>query len=268
MNRPALGRWAIVAALVVASLLAAGPAAPQARARVWEEPLVLPTYDVNPPDPNPRFYAGRAYQGAQGRVYPYAMIDDLTDKRVEKTYRAVYLENEYIKVCVLPELGGRVLSAVDKTNNYDFFYRQTVIKPALIGMIGAWIAGGIEWNFPHHHRPTVFMPIDYAIENHADGSATAWVGEMEIRHRMRWVVGLTLYPGKSYLEATLKPINRTPFIQSFLFFANAGTHANENYQVFFPPDTQYVMYHGKNQLPAGRCRVTCSTRSITAAAST
>jgi tetratricopeptide (TPR) repeat protein len=234
-------------ALVILALLTATPAQAQSRARVWEEPLTLPTYEVNPPDHNPRFYAGRAYQGAQGRVYPYAMIDDLTDNRVQKTYRAVYLENEYIKVCILPELGGRVLSAVDKTNNYDFFYRQTVIKPALIGMIGAWIAGGIEWNFPHHHRPSVFMPVDYTIENHPDGSATAWVGEMELRHRMRWVVGLTVYPGRSYLEATLKPINRTPFAQSFLFFANAGTHANERYQVFFPPGTQYVTYHGKNQ---------------------
>jgi tetratricopeptide (TPR) repeat protein len=239
--------WPLPSVLVVTALLANLPALAQSRARVWEEPLVLPTYEINQPDHNPRFYAGRAYQGAQGRVYPYAMIDDLTDRRVEKTYRAVYLENEYIKVCILPELGGRVLSAVDKTNDYHFFYRQTVIKPALIGMIGAWISGGIEWNFPHHHRPTVFMPIDYTIENHPDGSATAWVGEMEIRHRMRWIVGLTVYPGKSYLEATLKPINRTPFVQSFLFFANAGTHANENYQVLFPPDTQYVTYHGKNQ---------------------
>jgi tetratricopeptide (TPR) repeat protein len=246
MIQLAVRHWPLPCVLLVV-LLADVPVVTQSRAKVWEEPLVLPTYEVNPPDHNPRFYAGRAYQGAQGRVYPYAMIDDLTDNRVEKSYRAVYLENEYIKVCVLPELGGRVLSAVDKTNNYDFFYRQTVIKPALIGMIGAWISGGVEWNFPHHHRPTVFMPIDYTIENHPDGSATAWVGEMEIRHRMRWVVGLTLYPGKSYLEARLKPINRTPFIQSFLFFANAGTHSNENYQVFFPPDTQYVTYHGKNQ---------------------
>ncbi len=246
MTRLAVRHWPLPCVLLVA-LSADVPVAAQSRTRVWEEPLVLPTYEVNPPDHNPRFYAGRAYQGAQGRVYPYAMIDDLTDNRVQKTYRAVYLENEYIKVCVVPELGGRVLSAVDKTNNYDFFYRQTVIKPALIGMIGAWISGGVEWNFPHHHRPTVFMPIDYTFENHADGSATVWVGEMEIRHRMRWVVGLTLYPGKSYLEATLKPINRTPFIQSFLFFANAGTHSNERYQVFFPPDTQYVTYHGKNQ---------------------
>lgn len=221
--------------------------AQQGAVKVWEETLELPSYEVGAPDHNPRFYAGRAYQGAQGRVYPYPMIDLLTDNRVMKSYRAVYLENEFLKVCVVPEIGGRILSAVDKTNGYDFFYRQTVIKPALIGMIGAWISGGVEWNFPHHHRPSVFMPIDYVFESNPDGSATVWVGEMEIRHRMRWTIGLTIYPGKSYLEATLRPINRTPLIQSFLFFANVGIHSDENYQVFFPPGTEYATYHGKNQ---------------------
>ena len=215
--------------------------------RVWEETLVIPTYEVGPPDKNPRFYAGRAYQGAQGRVYPYPMIDAVTDTRKEVSYNAVYLENEYIKVCILPEVGGRVFSALDKTNNHDFFYHQHVIKPALIGMIGAWISGGIEWNFPHHHRPSVFMPIDYFLQENPDGSGTVWIGELEIRHRMRWIIGLTLYPGKSYLEATLKPMNRTPFVQTFLFFANASAHSNPDYQVFFPPGTEYATYHGKNQ---------------------
>jgi tetratricopeptide (TPR) repeat protein len=229
------------------AILTVSPLLGSSKARAWEEPLTVPTWEIYDPDHNPRFYAGRAYQGAQGRAYPYWMIDNLSENRVDKSYRAVYLENEYIKVCILPEIGGRVFSAVDKTNGYDFFYRQTVVKPALIGMIGAWIAGGIEWNFPHHHRPSVFMPIDYTFENHPDGSATAWVGEMEIRHRMRWIVGLTIYPGKSYIEARLRPINRTPFIQSFLFFANVGTHSNEDYQVLFSPETEYVTYHGKNE---------------------
>ncbi len=215
--------------------------------KVWEEPLVIPTYEVGPADLNPRFYAGRAYQGAQGRVYPYSMLDVVTDHRRDVTYNAVYLENEYIKVCILPEVGGRVFSALDKTNNHDFFYHQHVIKPALIGMIGAWISGGVEWNFPHHHRPSVFMPIDYILEQNPDGSGTVWVGELEFRHRMRWIIGLTLYPGKSYLEATLKPMNRTPLAQTFLFFANASAHSNPDYQVFFPPSTQYATYHGKNQ---------------------
>ena len=113
---------------------------------------MIPTYLAGPPDPNPMFYFGRAYQGAEGRVYPYPLYDKLTGKKVDKTYKMVYLENEYLKIGVLPEIGGRIFSAVDKTNNYDFFYHQHVIKPALVGMIGAWISGGVEWNVPHHHR--------------------------------------------------------------------------------------------------------------------
>ena len=91
---------------------------------------------------------------------------------------------------------------MDKTNGYDFFYRQHVIKPALIGLIGAWISGGVEWNIPHHHRATTFIPVQYRVEENADGSKTVWVGELEVRHRMRWAVGYTLRPGKSYLEAS------------------------------------------------------------------
>jgi len=215
--------------------------------KIWEEPLVVPTYEVGKPDPNPRFYTGRTYQGAQGRVYPYPMLDVLTDNRKDKTYKAVYLENEYVKICVLPEIGGRIFAALDKTNDYDFLYRQHVIKPALIGMLGAWISGGIEWCIPHHHRATTFMPIDYTLQENPDGSKTLWVGEMELRHRMKWLVGLTVFPEKSYMEATIKIINRTPFVNSILCWANVAVHANEQYQVFFPPSTEYATYHGKNQ---------------------
>ena len=215
--------------------------------KIWEEPLTIPTYKVSRPDPNPRFYTGRAYQGAQGRVYPYPMLDVLTDNREDKTYKAVYLENEYVKICVLPEIGGRVFAASDKTNNYDFIYRQHVIKPALIGMLGAWISGGIEWCIPHHHRATTFMPVNYTLQANPDGSKTIWVGEIELRHRMKWVVGLTLYPGKSYMEATVKIFNRTPFVHSILCWANVAVHSNREYQVIFPPSTEYAAYHGKNQ---------------------
>ena len=113
-------------------------------ARIWEEDLVLPTYRVDAGGKNPRFYFGRAYQGAQGRIYPYRMQERLTEERVDKTYKAVVLENEYIRTSILPEIGGRIFTALDKTNRYDFIYRQTVVKPALIGMLGAWISGGIE----------------------------------------------------------------------------------------------------------------------------
>ncbi|NIM52537.1 MAG: DUF5107 domain-containing protein, partial [Gemmatimonadales bacterium] len=138
--------------------------------------------------------------------------------------------------------------AVDRTNGYDFLYRQHVIKPALIGMLGAWISGGIEWNFPHHHRSRAFMPVDYALEENPDGSKTIWLSEIELRHRMKFTVGITLYPGRSYFEATVRPYNRTPLVNSFLYWANVSVHAKSGeYQVIFPPGTEYATYHGKNQ---------------------
>jgi len=217
------------------------------RVRLWEEDLVLPTYQAGDPDPSSIFYTGKIYQGAQGRVYPYAMLDILTDNRIEKTYRAVYLENKYLKLSVLPEIGGRLFSALDKTNSYDFIYRQHVIKPALIGMLGAWISGGVEWNIPHHHRASTFMPVDYTLRENPDGSKTLWVGELELRHRMKWVIGITVYPDKSYFKATVKLFNRTPLAHSILYWANLSVHANENYQVIFPPGTQFAADHSKVQ---------------------
>jgi tetratricopeptide (TPR) repeat protein len=215
--------------------------------RVWEEPLVLPTYEIGKPDPNPIFDTGRAYQRAHAPVYPYAILDSLTGRRVQKAYKAVYLENRYVKLCVLPELGGRLFSALDKTNAYDFVYRQHVIKPGLVGMLGAWISGGIEWNVPHHHRNTTFMPAAYRIERHPDGSGTVWVGEMELRHRMKWLVGITLRPESSAAEIDGKVINRTPVANSFLSFANIAVHANPEYQIIFPPGTEFVTQHAKRE---------------------
>ena len=237
----------VILLITLISTLLITPTQADSTVKIYEEPLVIPTYQVGEPDPNPRFYTGRTYQGAQGRAYPYPMQDVLTDSRRDKTYKAVYLENEYVQICVLPEIGGRVFSALDKTNNYDFLYRQHVIKPALIGMLGAWISGGIEWCIPHHHRATTFMPVDYTLQENPDGSKTVWVGEIELRHRMKWIIGITVYPEKSYMEATIKIINRTPFVNSILCWANVAVHANQDYQVIFPPGTEYATYHSKNQ---------------------
>jgi len=222
-------------------------AAADQTARAWEEKLVIPTYAAGPAEPNPLFYNGRAYQGAKGPVYPYPLLDRLSDRKEDRTYRALYLENPYVRICVLPEIGGRIFEAVDKTNGYDFVYRQHVIKPALIGMLGAWISGGVEWNIPHHHRATTFMTVDSACENNVDGSATIWVGEIELRHRTKWLVGLTLRPDSSAVEVTIRIFNRTPLAHSILCFANVAVHANENYQILFPPTTEVATFHGKNQ---------------------
>jgi tetratricopeptide (TPR) repeat protein len=242
--RPA-GLHRAVAIVTCLALSATSRAADAVRA--WEENVAIPTYAAGDPEPNPMFYFGRASQGAQGRVYPYPLYDSLTGVKEEKVYRMVRLENEYIKIGILPEIGGRLFEAVDKTNNYDFIYHQHVIKPALIGLIGAWISGGIEWNIPHHHRATTFLPVQSKIEENSDGSKTIWVGELELRSRMRWAVGYTLHPGKSVLECKVRIINRTPLPNSMLCFANVAVHANDQYQVIFPPSTQHVTFHGKRE---------------------
>jgi tetratricopeptide (TPR) repeat protein len=214
---------------------------------IEEKALILPTYQVAPPDKNPIFYSGRNYQGAQGHIYPLPIYDVLTDVRKDQSYQAVYINNKYLELCILPEMGGRIFSALDKTDQYDFFYRQHVIKPALIGMTGAWISGGVEWNIPDHHRATSLLPVDYAMIDNSDGSKTAWVGETELSRGLKWTVGLTVYPGKSYVEATVKVFNPTPFIHSFLYWANVSVHCNANYQVIFPPNTKFGAQHAKGE---------------------
>ncbi|MGO9241028.1 MAG: DUF5107 domain-containing protein [Bryobacteraceae bacterium] len=238
---PLLGLAVLLAGAVPALRAADAPV------RVWEEKIVIPTYMAGDPEPNPIFNLGRESQGAQGIVYPYPLYDVLTHTKVDKTYKIVYLENEYIKIGILPEIGGRLFEGIDKTNGYNFIYRQHVIKPALIGLIGAWISGGIEWNIPHHHRASTFLPVQYSIEENADGSKTVWVGELEVRHRTRWAVGYTLRPGTSYMEAKVRIVNRTPAVETMLCFANVAVHVNDNYQIFFPPSTQFGTFHGKRE---------------------
>ena len=218
----------------------------QSSVRVWEKSLILPTYRLDPPDLNPMFYEHESYQGAKKKIYPYPFQDGVTNIREQKTYKALYLENDYVKLSILPELGGRLFSAVDKTNDYEIFYHQHVIKPALIGMLGAWISGGIEWCVFHHHRNTTYMPVDYTLAKNPDGSKTIWFGELERRHRMKWLIGITLYPDKSYIEATVKIFNRTAFPHSILYWANVAVHANDDYQIIFPPSVQVATYHSKN----------------------
>jgi tetratricopeptide (TPR) repeat protein len=214
--------------------------------RVWEEPVTLSTWTIGAPLTTPMFYHGRGYQGARGFIYPYPAQDKLTNVRKDDVqYKMLYLENKYVKIGVLPEIGGRLFYALDKTNNYKFFYSASVVKPGLVGMLGAWLDGGIEWNVVHHHRPSIYLPVQYKLEENPDGSKTIWVGEMEINHRMRWAVGLTLHPDKSYLEGTWKLINQTPAANSFLYFANMGVPANPQYQVLFPPSIEAGTYHSK-----------------------
>lgn len=205
----------------------------------------IPTYRLGDPEVDPIFFTGRAYQGAEGYIYPYPLYDVLTEEKVDQEYEILRLENQYVNIGVMPEIGGRIFQATDLTNNYHFFYTQTGIKPALIGMVGAWLSGGVEWNVPDHHRASSYMPVDWKLEENADGSKTAWIGETELRHRLKWSVGVTVHPNRSWVEARVKVINPTPMIQSMLYWANVSVHCNEDYQVIFPPDVQFGSDHSK-----------------------
>ncbi len=222
---------------------------------VRQERLTLPTYPALAPDPNPMFFETRNVQGSKGNIYPHPFIDQISSQKVDRDYHAIILENEYLKLVLLPELGGRIFSGLDKTNGRDFFYRHQVIKPALIGTFGPWISGGVEFNWPQHHRPSTFDPTDFAIQANPDGSQTVWMGEHEPLNRTRGMVGVTLYPGQALVETKVRLFNRTPFPQTFLWWANAGVPIHDQYQVIFPPDVHYALYHSKNpviEYPLGK----------------
>ena len=130
----------------------------------WTEDLIIPTYLPELPDKNPMFLEKRVYQGSSGRVYPLPFTDRISETKVDRKWKSVWLENEFLRVMILPELGGRIHRVLDKTNHYDMIYYQPVIKPALVGLAGPWISGGIEFNWPQHHRPATFLPVDFEIE--------------------------------------------------------------------------------------------------------
>lgn len=215
---------------------------------VLETKISLPTYGIGKPEKNPIFSENRIYQGSSGVVYPHPVIEKICDEKLDKEYHAIFLENRYLKIMILPEIGGRVHMAYDKIKQRHFIYYNQVIKPALVGLTGPWISGGIEFNWPQHHRPSTFDPIDSAIERHHDGSITVWVSEVERMFRTKGMAGFRLYPDKAYLEINVKLYNRTPFPQTFLWWANPAVKVNDHYQSVFPPDVHAVFDHGKRDV--------------------
>lgn len=213
--------------------------------RIWEEPCIIPTYKVYPPEKSPLFIEKRAYQGSTGKVYPLPVTEKISDTKEDVTYHAVWLENEYLKVMVLPELGGRIQRAYDKTNGYDFVYYNHVIKPALVGLTGPWISGGIEFNWPQHHRPSTYSPVEYTTKESPDGSCTVFVSEIDKMYGTKGMAAITLHPGKAYIEIKGQLYNNTDLPQTFLWWANPAVPVNDHTYSVFPPDVNAVMDHGK-----------------------
>ena len=207
------------------------------KASVWAEKVMIPTYEIGEAEKNPIFLEKRVYQGSCGKVYPYPTIEKISDEKKDKEYTAVWLENEYIKVMVLPELGGRIQRAYDKTNDYDFVYYNQVIKPALVGLTGPWISGGIEFNWPQHHRPTTFLPVDYEIQENEDGSVSVLCHDVDQMYGTKGLMRISVYPGKAYIEIRDSCITAHHFrrhffggqIQQFLLMT---THSPFSHQMF------------------------------------
>lgn len=213
-------------------------------ATIREVPLTIPTYRLGEEDQNPAFHNPNALGAEQSgapvynqNVYPYPMQTGITGEKTDQTYKAVVLENDFVRVIVLPELGGRVYAAHDKTNgDFDFIYHNHVIKPSLVALRGAWISGGIEWNFPTRgHTTNTFSPVAHKIVENADGSVTCFVGTTEWVRRMKWAVAITVFPDRSCFRTRILLDNPTLTDNRAYFWANAATHAWPDTRVIFPP---------------------------------
>jgi tetratricopeptide (TPR) repeat protein len=214
---------------------------------IFKKIVKIPTYKTGNPDPYPMFYEKRVYQGSSGKVYPLPIIDKIFDQKEEVEYEAIFMENEYLLIMVLPSLGGRIQRALDKTNQYDFVYYNEVIKPALVGLAGPWISGGIEFNWPQHHRPSTFSKVEHKISKYED-KVSIHISETDQMYGTRCHVTYSLYKGKAYLEIQGDLYNKTDFPQTFLWWANPAVAVNDYTQSIFPPDVTAVYDHGKRDV--------------------
>ncbi|MGJ6980155.1 DUF5107 domain-containing protein [Aestuariimicrobium soli] len=213
------------------------------RVAVWEQPLTLPTYHPDSPSAHPEFLGNRVYQGSSGAVYPMPLYESIAAEAVPHAWRAVHLENDWLRLVVLPELGGRIHIGYDRVRDHDFFHRQDVIKPALVGLAGPWIAGGVEFNWPQHHRPATYLPVEVEVEHGGDGSVTVWCSDHDPLTRMKGMHGIRLYPDRAVIEVLARLHNRTDITQTFLWWANVAARVDEHYQSFFPNDVRFVADH-------------------------
>jgi tetratricopeptide (TPR) repeat protein len=210
----------------------------QGQVRVWEDFLNLPTYEEGAPDPNPSFD-----QFAIDRFsYPYTLRKQITDHRVDHRWRTIYLENEYLKCSVLPDIGGHIYTCIDKISGQPMFYANPSIKKARIGYRGAWAAFGVEFNFPVSHNWVSMSPVDFAYQNHEDGTASITVGNIDRVYGLEWSVQLTLRPGSTVLEQRVTLSNRSDVRHRFYWWNNAAVQVWDDSEIQYP--MRFAAAHG------------------------
>lgn len=227
--------------LSAACMLAFWPVA-WGQVRVWEGTLTLPTYEEGLPDPNPPFdeYAITKFN------YPYTLRENLTSHRADHVWRAVYLENEYLKCSVLPDIGGHLYTCIDKISGQPLFYANTSIKKAQIGYRGAWAAFGIEFNFPVSHNWASMSPVDFSYAAHPDGSASVTVGNIDRVYGMEWDVELLLRPASTVLEERVSLNNRSDVRHRFYWWNNAAVEVWDDSRICYP--MRFTASHGFTQV--------------------
>ncbi|MCL5006362.1 MAG: DUF5107 domain-containing protein [Acidobacteria bacterium] len=198
-------------------------------ARVWEGTVQIPTYVIGAPDPDPPFALV-----TPRRVYPYPLLDNVTRRRELKSYRAIFLENSYLKATILPDVGGRLISLYDKIGHREVFYHNHVIKPLPAGVRGAWISGGLEFNFPDSHSTDTVSPVSYEISNRSDGSAAVSLGDLDQVTGMLWEEDLILRPQCARLELYVRLLNASPLPHLYWYWGVGAIYATQDLQLIFP----------------------------------
>ncbi|KAA0992220.1 DUF5107 domain-containing protein [Dyadobacter aurulentus] len=222
-------------------LLVLSPAARAQKASITEKAQPFKTYPYSDPNPIPVMGVGKKVSP----FYPYYVFDGYTNKSTTKNWKVVELENPYIKVQVLPEVGGKVMGAIEKSTGEEFVYTNHVMKFRAIGIRGPWTSGGIEHNFGLDlgHAPWAAAPVDYVMQNNADGSVTCVVGGLDLASRTQWRVKIVLPKDKAYFETQSLWYNPLPLHDAYLSWENAAFRASEDMQFFFP-GTHHVGHDG------------------------
>jgi tetratricopeptide (TPR) repeat protein len=222
-------------------LIGISPALRAQSARITEKTQAMKTYPFSDPNPVPVMGVGKKVSP----FYPYYVFDGYTDKSTTKNWKVVELENPYIKVQVLPEVGGKVMGAIEKSTGEEFVYTNHVMKFRAIGIRGPWTSGGIEHNFGLDlgHAPWAAAPVDYVMQHNPDGSVTCVVGGLDLASRTQWRVRIVLPKDKAYFETQSLWYNPLPLHDAYLSWENAAFRASDDLQFFFP-GTHHVGHDG------------------------
>lgn len=209
----------------------------QNKPTIKEYKKVFTTYPFSDPDPIPK---------PDTKVYPYYRFDGFTDKPVQKEWKVVELENDYIKLTILPEIGGKVWSAIEKSTGKDIVYNNHVIKFRDIAMRGPWTSGGVEGNYGIiGHTPNCATPVDYTTITREDGSVSCIIGVLDLLTRTSWKLDINLPKDKAYFTTNSFWFNSTKSEQPYYTWMNTGIKAAGNLQFIFPGQS-YIGHNGEH----------------------